>query len=209
LRLVGAAGAVVAFCDTLMISPAMLIKAERDVIPAFAGIVYVTLPDPVPDPLNVIHVADVDDVQAHDGEVVTVIVPVPPPGGAVTTTGLTVKVHEGLGSVTTNVRPAIVRVADLAVPVVLPAAVNPTLPEPVPVAPVRMVTHEALLVAVQLHPAPAVTATVPMPPEAGRDWLVGEIVNEHGAAACVTVNVLAPIVSVPVRGVVPVFAATL
>lgn len=141
--------------------------------------------------------------------VVTVIVPVPPPGGIVRMTGLTVNVHEELGSVTTNVRPAIVSVADRAVDVVLPAAVNPTLPEPVPLAPVRMVTHDALLVAVQLQPAPAVTITVPMPPEAARDWLAGEIVNEHGAAACVTVNVLPPTVSVPVRGVAPVFAATL
>jgi hypothetical protein len=72
-----------------------------------------------------------------------------------------------------------------------------------------MVTHDALLVAVQLQPAPAVTITVPLPPEAARDWLPGEIVNEHGGAACVTVNVLPPTVSVPVRAVAPVFAATL
>jgi len=39
LRLVGATGAVTAFCDTLMNNPAMLINAERDVIPVFAGTV--------------------------------------------------------------------------------------------------------------------------------------------------------------------------
>ena len=117
--------------------------------------------------------------------------------------------HDGLGSVTTNVRPAIVSVADRADVVVLTAAVNPTLPEPVPLAPVKIVTHDAPLVAVQLQPAPAVTITVPLPPVADSDWLAGEIVNEHGAADWVTVNVLPPIVSVPVRGVVPVFAATL
>jgi hypothetical protein len=100
-------------------------------------------------------------------------------------------------------------VADRAIAVVLTAAVNLTLPEPVPLAPVRIVTHDALLVAVQLQPAPAVTITVPLPPEAERDWPVGEIVNEHPGAAWVTVNVLPPIVSVPVRGVVPRFAATL
>ena len=38
---------------------------------------------------------------------------------------------------------------------------------------------------------------------------VGEIVNVHGAPACVTVNVLPAMVIVPVREVVPVFAATL
>ena len=38
---------------------------------------------------------------------------------------------------------------------------------------------------------------------------VGEIVNVHGAAACVTVNVFPATVSVPVRDVVPVLAETL
>jgi len=38
---------------------------------------------------------------------------------------------------------------------------------------------------------------------------VGESVNEHDVPACVTVKVLAPIVTVPVREAVPVFAATL
>ena len=47
-----------------------------------------------------IHGAVVDDVQAHVGEVVTVIVPVPPPAGTDTTTGLTVNVHDALGSET-------------------------------------------------------------------------------------------------------------
>jgi len=208
-RLVGATGAVRALCDTLIINPAMLIKADRDVIPAFAGTVYVTLPDPVAAPVNVIHDAVVDDVQAHVGEVVTVIVPVPPPAGIAKKTGLTVNVHDGLGSVMTKVWPPIVSVAVLAVVVVLDAAVNPTLPEPEPLAPLVIVTQEALLVAVQLHPVAVVTITVPLPPAAGSDWLVGEIVIEQAGAAWVTVNVLPPTVSVPVRGVGPVFAATL
>ena len=38
---------------------------------------------------------------------------------------------------------------------------------------------------------------------------VGEIVNVHGTPACVTVKVWPPIVIVPVRDVVAVFAATL
>jgi len=37
---------------------------------------------------------------------------------------------------------------------------------------------------------------------------VGRIVVTHATPACVTVNVLPPIVSVPVRDVVPLFAAT-
>jgi hypothetical protein len=141
--------------------------------------------------------------------VVTVIVPVPPAAGAMTRSGVTVNVHETLGSVTTNALPAIVSVAERAVDDPLAAPVNPTLPEPVPVAPLVIVTHDAPLVAVQVHPADVVTITVPLPPLAENDWLVGEIVNEHGAAAWVTVNVLPPTVSVPVRGAAPVLAATL
>ena len=37
---------------------------------------------------------------------------------------------------------------------------------------------------------------------------VGEIVDTHDTPDCVIVNVLPPIVSVPVRDVVPVFTAT-
>ena len=73
-----------------------------------------------------------------------------------------------------------------------------------------MVIHESLLVADQLQPVPAVTVTVPV---AAADVVrfdeVGAIVNVHGAPAWVTLNVWPPIVIVPVRDVVPAFAATL
>jgi hypothetical protein len=48
----------------------------------------------------------------------------------------------------------------------LAAAVNATVPAPLPVAPDVTVSHAALLVAVQLQPSPPVTATDPVPPEA-------------------------------------------
>jgi hypothetical protein len=102
-----------------------------------------------------------------------------------------------------------VSVADLAAVVVFDAAANPTVPPPVPVPAPEIVSHDAPLVAVQLHPAAVVTTTRPLPPLADSDWLIGEIVNEHGAAAWVTVNVLPATVSVPVRGVAAVFAVTL
>ena len=67
-----------------------------------------------------------------------------------------------------------------------------------------------LLVAVQLQPVPAVTVTVPVvAADVVRLEDVGAMVNVHGAPACVTVKVLPAIVIVPVRDVVPVFAATL
>lgn len=78
-------------------------------------------------------------------------------------------VQAAAASVTVNVLPAIVSVADLATVVVLAAAVNPTLPVPVPLAPVAIVTHDAPLVAVQLHPAVVVTVTAPVPPDAVND----------------------------------------
>lgn len=135
------------------------------------------LPDPVPDPPDsVIHRAFDEIVQAHVDVVVTVIVPVPPPGVAVTSKGLTEKEHDGLGSVTTKLTPAIVSVAVRDPDVVLDAAVNPTLPEPVRFVPFEIVTHEAPLVALHVHPAPVVTATVPVPPAAPIAWLRAESV---------------------------------
>ena len=45
-----------------------------------------------------------------------------------------------------------------------------------------MLIHEALLAAVQLHPAVVVTVAEPFPPAAATVWLVGEIEYEHPAA---------------------------
>jgi hypothetical protein len=70
-----------------------------------------------------------------------------------------------------------------------------------------MVIHVALLVAVQLQPMDAVTVRVPVPPAAVIVVVVAEIVGAHGAPACVTLNVLPPMVSEPVRDVLDVFAA--
>jgi hypothetical protein len=72
-----------------------------------------------------------------------------------------------IGSVRTKLWPAIVRVAVLARVVVFAAAVNLTLPEPLPEAPLVIVTHDALLVDDQVQPVPVVTVTVPLPPVPG------------------------------------------
>jgi hypothetical protein len=79
---------------------------------------------------------------------------------------------------------------------------------PVPDAPAVTVIHVAALVALQAHPEAAVTVMVPVAPVAAAFVEAGEIVGAHGAPACVTVNVSAPIVIVPVRGAVEAFAAT-
>ena len=73
-----------------------------------------------------------------------------------------------------------------------------------------MVIQPTLLVAVQLHPVPAVTVTVPVvAADVVRFDDVGLIVNVQGAPAWVTLKVCPAIVIEPVREVVPVLAATL
>jgi hypothetical protein len=84
-----------------------------------------------------------------------------------------------------------------------------TEPLPLPVAPALTVIHGALLAAVQAQPLPAVTVTEPVPAADVTLAEAEEIVGAHGVAACVTVKVLPAIVSVPVRDMEPVFAATL
>jgi hypothetical protein len=59
---------------------------------------------------------------------------------------------------------------------VLATMVNVVVPSPVPLAPAPMLSHGALLVAVQAHPAGAVTVTDgPEPPDAPAEWDVGLI----------------------------------
>jgi hypothetical protein len=50
------------------------------------------------------------------------------------------------------------------------------MPLPLPLDPPVIVIQLALLVAVQLQPAGALTETVPLPPEAPKEADVGEIV---------------------------------
>jgi hypothetical protein len=83
-----------------------------------------------------------------------------------------------------------------------------TVPLPVPLAPAVTVIQLALLVAVHAQPAVVVTVTVAVPPLAAGVAEVGDTVKLHGAAS-VTVIVRPATVNVPVREVVPVFAATL
>lgn len=147
------------------------------------------MPEPVPEPVTVTQAEFDEDVHTQVDCVVTVIVPDAPAGEAVITVGVNVNVHVEPGSLIVNERPAIVSVAFRAIVPVLAAAVYATVPEPVPLAPLVIVAHVAALVAVQLHPADVVTVTVPLPPLAGSDWLVGEMLNVHVVAACVSVNV--------------------
>lgn len=82
-----------------------------------------TLPEPVPDPVTVTHDAFDELVQLQPAVVVTVIVPVPPAGSAVTSVGETVTEHVEPDSFTVNDFPAIVSVALLEVVPAFAAAV--------------------------------------------------------------------------------------
>ena len=63
--------------------------------------------------------------------------------------------------------------------------------------------HDVLLVAVHAHPSEVVTVDDPLAPANGTCcMLVGEMVNAHDVAFCVTLNVWPPIVIVPVRALV-------
>jgi hypothetical protein len=81
---------------------------------------------------------------------------------------------------TVKTRPATVMVPVRSDAPVLAAALKPTVPLAVPLAPLVTVIHETVLAAVQPHPAAAATVTVPVPPPTAIDWLAGLIVGEQG-----------------------------
>ena len=94
---------------------------------------------------------------------------------------------------------------------VLPNTEYVTVPLPLPLLTEVIVIQLALVVADQAQPAGAVTATLPLEATAARDWVAGESVQVQGggAASWVTVCVWPATVTVPVRGLVAVFAATM
>ena len=73
-----------------------------------------------------------------------------------------------------NVWPATVSVPLRAAPL-FAAAVNATVPLPLPEAPFVSMIQASFAVAVHAQPAPAVTPTLPLPPAASTAWLAGAI----------------------------------
>ena len=79
---------------------------------------------------------------------------------------------------------------------------------PVPLAPLFTPSHDdPSFDAVHEQPSVAVTVPAPEPPDEPKLCDVGDTVNEHVAAACVTVTACPLTVTVPVRGDVEVFGA--
>ena len=84
-------------------------------------------------------------------------------------------------------------------PAAFASTVIVTVPLPAPFEPAATEIHGAVLTAVQLQRAAALTAVVVLPPLDVIDWLVGDSVKTHGAAACETVTVWPAMMTDPVR----------
>jgi len=134
--------------------------------PLFGWIETCTLPPPVPDPgLTDIHGVLVDADHPHPAVAVTATVEVVAAADGATWVGAIANAQLSPCE-TAKTCPAIVRLPDRAGPL-FAAAVNATVPLPLPLAPDVIDSQPALLVAVQAHPLPAVTFTDPFPPPIG------------------------------------------
>ncbi len=193
------------------VAPAIVSVPVRLDATVFAAMLNPTvpLPDPVAPLVTVIHAALLAAVHEQPVATVTPLLPVPPDAANDWPVGEIVGEQEAAACVTVNVAPAIVSVPVRLDATVCAATLNPTVPLPEPVAPLVTVIQASLLAALHEQPVAMARALLPLPPDAVNDWLAGVMDGEQGAAACVTVNVMPAIVSVPVRLDATVFAATL
>ena len=153
-------------CDTVTVRPAIVAVPLR-AAPVLAAAVTCTEPSPVPPaPFGTdSHDVEVEAFHRQPAGASTTNVTPPPPAATVCCAGETLKEQESPCE-TVKVSPATVSVPERAGPE-WEAALNETVPEPVPWDPAVIVIQLALLAAVQLQPAPAVTPTLPVPPPPG------------------------------------------
>jgi hypothetical protein len=166
------------------------------------------VPLPLPPEVTVSQLAPLVAVQLQPLAAVTVNVPEAPAPLTFAETGESVGAHGALACVTVKVFPPMVIEPVRAALDAFAVTEYDTDPLAVPAVPWVTVIQPSLLTAVQLQPLAAVTVTVPVEAAARRSADVGEIVELHGPPAWVTVKVLPPMVSVPVRGDGMVLAAT-
>ena len=114
-------------------------------------------------------------IQVHPGLVLTATEPGPPKYGRFWLAGLMLNVQPEAW-LTVNVRPAMVSVPLRAGPVV-DATPNCTVPLPVPLLPLVIVIHDALLAAVHAHSGTVATATALEPPALATENESGLMVN--------------------------------
>jgi hypothetical protein len=156
----------------------------------------VPLPEPLAPEVTEIHETLLLAVQVQPAPAVTDTVPLPPDAGTDCVSGAIAN-EQPLPWVTVTVWPATVSVPDRFGPVAA-ATANVTVPDPLPLAPEVIVIHGCALEAVHAQPAPPLTFTVRVPPEASTLCESGDTSNVH-PGDCVTVTALPAIVSVPVR----------
>ena len=196
---------VVAAWLTVNVRPAIVIVPVRGRDSVLALTLYLTVA--VPEPLGpekiVIHESLDTACQRQPAAAVTSIVPLPPMLAMDADVGEIVASHdEAPACDTVNACPATVTVPVRGDDELFASTLNATVPLPVPDAPAVTVTHVTLLVAVHSQPVSAVTATEPVPPAEGTDWLVGVIAYVHGtdasASTTCAIESLAPSSSVAV-----------
>jgi hypothetical protein len=152
-------------CLTVNVCPAIVSVPNRSSSSSFFVTLNVTLPFPVPlvPESTVIQPALLPAVQEHPGPADTATVLLPALSDKVTLVGLIEYEQTRAACVTVNVWPAMVMVPVRALPT-FATTLNPTEPLPVPLAPAVTMIQFALLLAVHVQPAPADTATFPVPP---------------------------------------------
>jgi hypothetical protein len=188
--------------------PPMLREPERVEALVLGATANVAVPGPEPLPFAaVIHETVLDDDQLQPAAVETVTDMLPPANGTDMVVGETVIVHPAPSWLTVNVSPPIVSVPTRACVAVFAAALNETVPFPLPLAPAVTVSQLVLLVADHAHPVSVATDVEPVPPVAATVRLVGVSVVSQAAAAWFTVNVRPATLSAPERASGVGFAA--
>ena len=127
------------------------------------------------------HAALDDAVHPHPAVAVTATLLLELPDATLTVVGDAPNVQATPAWVTVKVWPPTVIVAVRLSVVGFAATEKATVPEPVPVAPLVIVSQLWLLVAVLAQPVPVVTLKLPVLAPAATDALVGDSVTAHGS----------------------------
>jgi hypothetical protein len=134
---------LLAACVTVNVRPAIVSVPVRCELLVLGATLKLTEPppEPVAPPVTVIHDALLTPVQVHPDVVVTVDVPVPPPSSTDWLDGEIEKAHAAPACVTANVWPAIETVPVRDCVVLLAVTLTPTVPLPLPLAPLVTVSQ--------------------------------------------------------------------
>jgi hypothetical protein len=188
-------------CVTVKVCPAIVTAPLRSA-PLFGVMDNTTTPSPVPDDPAVTPIQSAVDAadHVHVEPALTETVVVPPLAPALKLSGATEYVHGAAGWPIVNLLAPIRIVACRSAPV-FAATLIWTSPVPVPLAPLMMVAHGALLVADQRHPAVVVTVIASVPPPEPTDPPADPSDTSHNAvpSACAIVTGCPATVTVPVR----------